>query len=81
MKQVIYTIAGNRDIAPGVWRMGLAGDTSAVTRPGQFINIKLDESLCNGVAFSNGDAIKPLPKSYYSLSDENRIIIPKGQYN
>ena len=42
MKQVIYTIAGNRDIAPGVWRMGLAGDTSAVTRPGQFINIKLD---------------------------------------
>ena len=45
------------------------------------INIKLDESLCNGVAFSNGDAIKPLPKSYYSLSDENRIIIPKGQYN
>ena len=42
MKQVIYTIAGNRDIAPGVWRMSLAGDTSAVTRPGQFINIKLD---------------------------------------
>lgn len=42
MKQIIYTIAGNRTIAPDVWEMRLAGDASPITAPGQFINIKLD---------------------------------------
>ena len=42
MKQVLYTVTGNREFAPGVWEMSLAGDTSPITTPGQFINIKLD---------------------------------------
>ena len=42
MKQVLYTVTGNRELAPGVWEMSLAGDTSPITAPGQFINIKLD---------------------------------------
>ena len=42
MKQVIYEITDNRQIAPGVWRMALAGDTSAITRPGQFVNLRLE---------------------------------------
>lgn len=42
MKQVIYTITDNREIAPGVYRMALSGDTGAITRPGQFIDIALD---------------------------------------
>ena len=42
MKQVIYTITENTPLAPGVFRMRLSGDTSAVTRPGQFINIALE---------------------------------------
>ena len=42
MKQVIYTIADNREIAPNVYRMALTGDTSAITAPGQFIDIALD---------------------------------------
>lgn len=42
MKQVIYTVASNCRIARGVYRMKLTGDTSAVTSPGQFINIKID---------------------------------------
>ena len=42
MKQVVYTINDNREIAPGVYRMALSGDTSAITAPGQFINIALD---------------------------------------
>lgn len=45
------------------------------------INFKVDESLCQGVAFSNGDPIKALPASYYTLSDNSQITIPKGQYN
>ena len=42
MKQILYQVTGNRGLAPGVWEMSLAGDTSPLTAPGQFINIKLD---------------------------------------
>ena len=42
MKQGIYTITSNRPLTADVWEMKLAGDTSAITAPGQFINIKLE---------------------------------------
>lgn len=42
MKQGVFEIAENRPVARGTMRMRLQGDTSAITRPGQFINIKLD---------------------------------------
>lgn len=42
MKQVTYTITENTLLVPGVYRMALAGDTSPITAPGQFINIALD---------------------------------------
>ena len=45
------------------------------------INFKVDESLCRGVAFSNGDVIKALPSAYYTLSNTSQITIPKGEYN
>ena len=41
MKQGIYTVSENRTIAPGLTRLVLAGDTSAFTAPGQFLNIKI----------------------------------------
>ena len=41
MKQNIYTIIENRCIAADTWRMVLQGDTSANTRPGQFVNISI----------------------------------------
>ena len=41
MKQVTYKILDNTPLAPGVYRMALAGDTGAITAPGQFINIAL----------------------------------------
>ncbi len=42
MKQGFYTVAANRPLTGTVWEMVLAGDTSALTRPGQFVNIRLD---------------------------------------
>ena len=42
MLQTTFTIADNQSLAPSVHRMVLAGDTSAITRPGQFVNIALD---------------------------------------
>ena len=45
------------------------------------ISFRVDESLCNGVAFANGDPIKALPSAYYTLSNTSQITIPKGAYN
>ena len=42
MKQGIFEILSNTPLTEGVLRMELGGDTSAVTAPGQFVNIKLD---------------------------------------
>ena len=42
MKQSIFEIIENTALTSTVYRMRLAGDTSAITAPGQFVNIKLD---------------------------------------
>ena len=42
MKQGIFKITSNKKIARDIFKMTLAGDTSAITAPGQFVNIKLD---------------------------------------
>ena len=42
MKQGIYNIEKNMKIAENIYKMTLSGDTSALKRPGQFINIKID---------------------------------------
>ena len=41
-KQGIFTILENTKLTENVYKMILAGDTSAITAPGQFINIQLD---------------------------------------
>lgn len=42
MKQGIFRITSNEKIARDIFKMTLSGDTSAITAPGQFVNIKLD---------------------------------------
>lgn len=42
MKQSIFEIIENKHLTKDVCRMVLGGDTSAITAPGQFVNIKLD---------------------------------------
>ena len=42
MKQSIYEILENVEIAKNTMKMVLAGDTAGCTAPGQFVNIKLD---------------------------------------
>ncbi len=41
MKKGTFTVTANEALAPGVWRMALAGDTSAITGPGQFVDLAL----------------------------------------
>ena len=42
MKQEIFTIISNDNIADKVYKMTLSGDISGITATGQFVNIKLD---------------------------------------
>ncbi len=42
MKNVFLLLEKQCEIAPGVFEAVLRGDTSAVTAPGQFVNLKLD---------------------------------------
>jgi dihydroorotate dehydrogenase electron transfer subunit len=42
MKETVFTILANEAIAGGVRRLTLRGDTSAVTTPGQFVNLRLE---------------------------------------
>ena len=42
MKQSIFKILTNEALTSSVYRMTLEGDTSAITAPGQFVNIRLE---------------------------------------
>ena len=42
MKQSIFTVISNDALTQNVYKMVLGGDTSAITAPGQFVNIQLD---------------------------------------
>ncbi len=41
MKQSIFTVLSNTQLTDSVYKMVLSGDTSAITAPGQFVNIRL----------------------------------------
>ena len=65
MKQVILTIKENEPIARDVYRMVLVGDTSAVSVPGQFINLALEGKFLRrpiSVCDCDGDAVTILYK-------------------
>lgn len=42
MKQSLFTVVSNQPLTETVYKMVLQGDTSAITGPGQFVNIKLE---------------------------------------
>lgn len=43
MKEELFTVAAQRQLTDNVYEIKLTGDTSAVTRPGQFVNLRLDK--------------------------------------
>jgi hypothetical protein len=44
--------------------------------------IQVDDNLCNNILFTDGgDPIRALPRNYYTLSSDNKIVVPKGKYN
>ena len=65
MKQGLFTIVENTALTENVFKMILRGDVSAITAPGQFINIKLDGLFLRR------------PISVCDLSDDTVTIIYK----
>ncbi len=65
MKDSIFIITENLNIAKNVYRMTLAGDTSAIKNPGEFINIRLEGFYLRR------------PISVYDVSDSAVTIIYK----
>lgn len=49
----------------------------------RIFNFVVDEELCNDAYFDQEgiDIIRPLPSSYYTLSDPGKIVIPSGKMN
>jgi len=54
MKESVFQVSSNRLIAKNVWEMILKGDVSAISAPGQFVNLKVEGcflrrpiSVCN----------------------------------
>ena len=42
MKTGLFQVIHNDQVVPGVFRMELEGDTSSITAPGQFVNVRLE---------------------------------------
>ncbi len=43
---------------------------------------EVDESLCNNVLFNtDGDTVHVMPSNYYTLSSDNKMVIPEGKMN
>ena len=42
MKQGLFEITEQKPVAQNIYRMCLQGDTSGITRPGQFVNLQMD---------------------------------------
>lgn len=43
------------------------------------ISIQVDNSIVDDITFADGSEIKAMPSEYYTLSDNNKIVIPKGK--
>ena len=65
MTSGFYKVISNEKLTDNVYRMKLSGDTSAITAPGQFINIKLEGLFLRR------------PISIYDWDDETITIIYK----
>ena len=78
MKQSIFEIVKNEALTADVYKMELAGDTSAITAPGQFVNIKLEGKFLRR-PISVNDSIDSLLTIIYKVVGEGTAQMAKMQ--
>jgi len=79
MKQSYFTILENTLLTDTVLRLKLQGDTSAVTRPGQFVNIRLEGRFLRrpiSVCDVEGDVLTLIYKVVGGGTEQLRTMIP-----
>ena len=79
MKQNYFTIVENTPLTDTVMRLRLQGDTSAVTRPGQFVNIRLDGRFLRrpiSVCDLEGDILTLIYKVVGGGTEQLRAMVP-----
>ena len=78
MKQSFFEIVKNVALTADVYKMELAGDTSAVTAPGQFVNIKLEGKFLRR-PISVNDCLDGLLTIIYKVVGEGTAQMAKMQ--
>ena len=79
MKQGLFTIIENEQLTKSVWQMRLAGDTSAIIAPGQFVNILLDGKFLRrpiSVCDCEGDELTLIYRGAYRLRAQRAQLPP-----
>ena len=79
MKQTVLTVRSNEPIAKNVWKITLSGDLSAIVRPGQFVNLKLDGFYLRrpiSVCDAEGDTLTLI---YKTVGDGTRAMTGYGK--
>ena len=69
MKQSFFEIVKNVALTADVYKMELSGDTSAITAPGQFVNIKLEGKFLRR-PISVNDSVEGLLTIIYKVVGE-----------
>ena len=79
MKQTVLTVQTNEPIAKNVMKITLSGDLSAIVRPGQFVNLKLDGFYLRrpiSVCDAEGDLLTLI---YKTVGDGTRAMAGYGK--
>ncbi len=79
MKQCLFTVLENTPLTEAVMRLRLQGDTSAVIRPGQFVNIKLEGRFLRrpiSVCDVEGDVLTLIYKVVGGGTEQLRTMTP-----
>ena len=79
MKQNTFTIIENKKLTDTVLRLRLQGDTSAVTAPGQFVNIRLDGQFLRrpiSVCDMEGNVLTLIYKVVGRGTEQLRAMVP-----
>lgn len=79
----MYMVINNEQIAYNTYKMTLFGDTSNITNPGQFINIKIDSELAflrRPISISDYDE-STLTIIYKVFGEGTRILSNKKQFD
>ena len=79
MKQSLFTILDHTPLTDSVLRLRLQGDTSAIARPGQFVNIRLEGRFLRrpiSVCDVEGDVLTLIYKVVGGGTEQLRAMLP-----